>query len=355
MKAFSIITNAIYAIAIVAILLFLVGGFIPEDLNKSPLDVDIGTESEYSTSDPIEILELNIGSAVNSYGNTVTAYGKNTDDILTRITIIDPNDNVSVTTAVAEIKIHYSSHAEDNKVVLKGIDGKILTQRMIMKESDEITTRMYTEISVTNNLRYDLLEVNIGVDQLNNEGTVKYRIVSSEPITIAVGETASLPIDIKINTLNSALIMLIGAKDTIDINLGFDISGKYFYGLAGAEIYANAKFSTLTTNPIDNVKITDNKIEVESNKKIELIPIENVSASIGLIEIDIKNDSTGFSIVIDSGTTKTIIEALESQYVSEDYTIVVDIGDGLETITFEPKEYAQMIDIVKQLMAEVGL
>lgn len=343
MKAFSVIMHAIYAIAIVAALLFVVGGFVPEDLNGSPLDVSIGAESEYPASDPIEILEMNIGSSVDSYGNTATVYGKNGDYIAT----VNPNDDPSVTAAAIEVHA-YSLLNPNATVVLKGSDGRVLTQEMIMKESNEITVRIYTEILITNNLRYDLLDVNVGVDQLSDAGTAKYRIVSSEPTTIATGEAASLPIDIEINTLNSALIMLIGDSGTLDINIGFEISGKYLYGLAGASIYATAKFSTGTNNPIDSIHIDDNRVEVTSNEKFDQIPIDGVSASIGAIEITItNNDIDGFSMVIDSGSGASILEVLEAQYAAENYIIEIDMGDPIE-LTAE--QYAQLIDIVRQLM-----
>lgn len=346
MKAFSVIMHAIYAIAIVAALLFVVGGFVPEDLNGSPLDVSIGAESEYPASDPIEILEMNIESSVDSYGNTATVYGENGD----YIAAVNPNDDLSVTAAASAVSAYGLLHPDD-MVVLKGGDGKTLTQQMILKESDEITTRIYTEISITNNLRYDLLDVNVGVDQLSGAGTAKYRIVSSEPTTIATGETTSLPIDIEINTLNSALIMLIGNTTTLDINVGFEISGKYLYGLAGASIYATAKFNTGVTNTIVPV-ISPGKIEVTSSEKFDQIPIDNVTASIGAIDITITNDDiNGFSMVIDSGSGASILEVLEAQYADGDYTINIDMGDPVE-LTGE--QYAQLIDIVRQLMEGVS-
>lgn len=350
MKAFSVIINAIYAIAIVAALLFVVLGFIPEDLSVEPLGLEIGAESEYPATDSKELFEMNFESAVNSYGNTATVYAKTPGNVLTVIGTVDPNDSTTVTTSAIAANSHGLVHTDDT-IILKGGDGEILTQEMIMKESNEITIHVYTEISITNNLRYDLLEVNVGVDQISETGTTKYRIVSSEPTSIATGQTASLPVDVEINTLNSALIMMIGESDTFDLNIGFEISAKYLYGLAGAQIYANATFSTGVTNTFDIV-VNSNKITVTSTEELEL-PFEDISAKIGGISIDITNDSSGISIVIDGGTEK-IIDVLQDQYDNGDYTIVIDTGDpsNPEIIELTQEEYIQMLDIVRQLMAE---
>ncbi len=348
MKAFSVIMNAIYAIAIVAVLLFVVGGFIPEDLNGEPLGIDIGTESEYPISDPVELLEMNIKDAVHSYGNAATVH---IDDGVSIATVY-PNDDASVTDAADAIHDYYILHPDsDKKAVLKGGDQKVLTQEMIMRESNEIAIRIYTEITITNNLRYDLLDIDVSVDQLNDKGVAIYKIISSESTTIATGQAASLPINVEINTLNSALIMLIGASDTIDINIGFDISGKYLYGLAGASVHAAAKFST--ESPIDPPVIDDHKITVTSDEKLDIVPMDGFSASIGDIDITFINDDlTGFSLVIDSGSAMTILEVLKAQYAAENYTIEIDTGDpsNPEIIELEPEEYAQLIDIVEQIM-----
>ncbi len=207
---------------------------------------------------------------------------------------------------------------------------------------------------IINNLRYDLLDIDIGVDQISETGNTKYRIVSSEPTTIATGETASLPINLEINTLNSALIMLIGDSTTFDINIGLEISGKYLYGIAGVSVYATAKFSTSTTNPIV-IDIEENKVTVTSDDKLDMIPVESLSASIGDIDVVITNDDlNGFSVVIDSGTAMTILEVLEAQYANEDYTIEIDTGDpDPEIIELTKEQYAQLIDIVEQVMAGV--
>lgn len=341
--------NAIYAIAIVATLLFVASAVVPEDLNANPLDVEIGTESEYPASDSIEILEMNVKNAVNLYGNPATVFGQDGTELAT----VYPDDDASVTVAVTEINLYGLSNP-DHKVVLKGGDGETLTQEMIIRESNEISINIYTEIFIINNLRYDLLDIDIGVDQISETGNTKYRIVSSEPTTIATGETASLPINLEINTLNSALIMLIGDSTTFDINIGLEISGKYLYGIAGVSVYATAKFSTSTTNPIV-IDIEENKVTVTSDDKLDMIPVESLSASIGDIDVVITNDDlNGFSVVIDSGTAMTILEVLEAQYANEDYTIEIDTGDpDPEIIELTKEQYAQLIDIVEQVMAGV--
>ncbi len=351
MKAFSVIMNAIYAIAIVAVLLFVVGGFIPEDLSGEPLGIEIGAESEYPVSDSVELLEMNIKNAVQSYGNPATVHIDSGASIAT----VNPSDDASVTDAANAIHDYYILNPDSTKtVVLKGGDQKVLTQEMIMRESNEIAIKIYTEIVITNNLRYDLLDIDVSVDQLNNEGVKIYTIISSKSTTIATGKTASLPINVEINTLNSALIMFIGASDTIDINIGLDISGKYLYGLAGATVHATAKFST--ESPIDELVITENKITVTSDQKLDIIPMDGFSASIGDIEITFINDDiNGLSLMIDSGLGMSILEVLEAQYEAEDYTIEIDTGDPLnpEIVELEPEQYAQLIDIVRQIMEAV--
>lgn len=343
--------NAIYAIAIVAALLFVVLGFVPEDLSGEPLGIEIGADCEYPADDSKELFEMNFESAVNSYDNTATVYAKTTENVLNEIGIIYPNNSTSVTTAANAAKTHGDSNPDD-KIILKGVDGEILTQEMIIKESNEISMHIYTEISITNNLRYDLLEVNVGVDQLSETGTTKYRIVSSEPTSIATGQTASLPVDVEINTLNSALIMMLGDSESFELNIGFEISGKYLYGLAGAQIYANATFNTGVTNTF-GIVVSPEKITVTSTEELEL-PFQEVKATIGDVTIEIKTEPT-LSIEIENAMGDTIVEALEAQYNNEDYTIEIETGDPLnpvEVIELTQEEYAQMLDILKQLMAE---
>lgn len=148
--------------------------------------------------------------------------------------------------------------------------------------------------------------------------------------------------------------MLIGDSTTFDINIGLEISGKYLYGIAGVSVYATAKFSTSTTNPIV-IDIEENKVTVTSDDKLDMIPVESLSASIGDIDVVITNDDlNGFSVVIDSGTAMTILEVLEAQYANEDYTIEIDTGDpDPEIIELTKEQYAQLIDIVEQVMAGV--
>lgn len=132
--------NAIYAIAIVATLLFVASAVVPEDLNANPLDVEIGTESEYPASDSIEILEMNVKNAVNLYGNPATVFGQDGTELAT----VYPDDDASVTVAVTEINLYGLSNP-DHKVVLKGGDGETLTQEMIIRESNEISINIYIQ------------------------------------------------------------------------------------------------------------------------------------------------------------------------------------------------------------------
>ncbi len=159
-KAFSVIMHAIYALAVVGAILFVAFGFIPESTEESPLDFKLEVESTYDVSEPVGVLEYNFSDAVNSYGNRADAYTEEGDMIPG--TTIYPDDDASVTAAVASVKAYALSNPDTATVTLKDQGGTVLTQSMIMKESDEITTNMYTEISITNRLRYDLIDIEEG-------------------------------------------------------------------------------------------------------------------------------------------------------------------------------------------------
>ncbi len=350
MKAFSVIMHAVYALAIAGLILFVALGFIPQDTGEMPLDVKLEAESTYEVSEPNGVLEYNFSDAVDTYGGPADAY----TDTGVKIpgTTVNPGDDASVTAAVTAVKAYAVSNPEVTSVTLKDNGGNVLTQTMIMKEGDEITTNMYTEISITNRLRYDLIDIAIGVDQLNDTGTVSYRVAESAPSTIKTGETFSLPVDISINSLNSALIMLTGSGDTLSIYMGFDVSGKYLYGLAGASIYATAVFESTTAAP--DVDISATRISVTSTEPIDQLPSDlDITATIGAITVTIVNDSTGFSLVMGDGTVN-IVDELQAQYDEGDYTIEVGVPPDSEVITLTQEQYAQMLDLVKQVMETGG-
>ncbi|MEA4977550.1 MAG: hypothetical protein VB016_03245 [Methanomassiliicoccaceae archaeon] len=349
-KAFSVIMHAIYALAVVGAILFVAFGFIPESTEESPLDFKLEVESTYDVSEPVGVLEYNFSDAVNSYGNRADAYTEEGDMIPG--TTIYPDDDASVTAAVASVKAYALSNPDTATVTLKDQGGTVLTQSMIMKESDEITTNMYTEISITNRLRYDLIDIEVGVDQLNDTGTVSYRIVDSVPTTIKTGETQVIPVNISINSLNSALIMLTGSGDTMDIYMGFDISGRYLYGLAGASIYAKAAFTSSTAAP--DVDISATQISVTSTEPIDQLPSDlDVTAFIGAVKVTIVNGPGGFSMEMGDGTVD-IVDELQAQYDQGDYTIEVGVGPDTEIIELTQEQYAEMIDLIKQVMESGG-
>ncbi len=349
-KAFSVIMHAVYALAIAGLILFVALGFIPQDTGEMPLDVKLEAESTYEVSESNGVLEYNFSDAVDNHGNPAEAY----TDAGVKIpgTMIYPEDDASVTAAVTAVKAYAALNPDVTTVTLKDGDGNVLTQMMIMKESNEITTNMYTEISITNRLRYDLIDIAIGVDQLNDSGTVSYRVAECPPSTIKTGETFFLPIDISINSLNSALIMLTGSGDTLSMYMGFDVSGRYLYGLAGASIYATAVFESTTAAP--DVDISATQISITSTDPIDQLPSDlNVTATIGAITVTIVNDSTGFSVVMGDGTVN-IVDELQDQYDEGDYTIEVGVPPDNEVITLTQEEYAQMLDLVKQVMEAGG-
>lgn len=349
-RAFSVIMHAIYALAVVGAVLFVAFGFIPESIEELPLDFKLEVESTYDISEPVGVLEHNFSDAVNSYGNPADAYTE--EGGMIPGTTIYPNDAASVTAAVANIKAHASSDPDAATVTLKGQGGTVLTQSMMMKESDGITTNMYTEISITNRLRYDLMDIEVGVDQLNDTGTVSYRIMDSVPTTIKTGETRAIPVNISINSLNSALIMLTGSGDTMDIYMGFDISGRYLYGLAGASIYAKATFTSSAAAP--DVGISATQISITSTDPINQLPSDlNVTASIGEVKVTIVNGPGGFSMKMGDGTVD-IVEELQAQYDQGDYTIEVGVEPDTEIIELTQEQYAEMLDLIKQVMESGG-
>lgn len=351
MRAFSVIMHTICALAVVGVILFVAFGFIPESTEETPLDFKIEVESTYDVSEPSEVLEYNFSDAVNNYGNQADAYTEDGDMIPG--TTIYPDNDASVTAAVASVKAYALFDPDTTTVTLKDQGGTVLTQSMIMKESDEITTNMYTEISITNRLRYDLTDIKVGVDQLNDTGTVSYRIVDSIPATIKTGETQAIPVDISINSLNSALIMLTGSGDTMNIYMGFDISGKYLYGLAGASIYAKAAFISSAAAPDTDISAT--QISVVSTEPIDQLPSDlDVTASIGAVEVTIRNGSSGFSVNIGDGTVD-IVDELQDQYDQGDYTIEVGVAPDTEIIELTQEQYAEMLDLVKQVMENGGV
>ncbi len=350
MKVFSAIMHAVYALAIAGLILFIALGFIPQNTGEMPLDIKLETESTYEVSEPNGVLEYNFSDAVDNNESPADAY--TAAGVKIPGTTIYPGDDTSVAAAVTAVKAYSVSNPDVTTVTLKDNDGTVLTQTMIMKESDGITTNMYTEISITNLLRYDLIDIAIGVDQLNDAGTVSYRVAEGDPTTIKTGETRSLPIYIGINSLNTALIMLTGSGDTMSIYMGFEISGKYFYGLAGASIYATAVFESTTEAP--DVDISANQISIASTEPIEQLPSDlNVTATIGAIDMTIVNDSTGFSMTMGDGTVN-IVDELQDQYDEGDYTIEVGVPPDSEVIELTQEQYAQMLDLVKQVMEAGG-
>ncbi len=351
MKAFSVIMHAVYALAIAGLILFVALGFIPQNTGEMPLDIKLEAESTYEVSESNGMLEYNFSDAVDNHEGPADAYTE--AGVKIPGTTIYPDDDASVTAAVTAVKAYAVLHPGVTTVTLKDNDGTVLTQMMIMKESNEITTNMYTEISITNRLRYDLMDIAIGVDQLNDTGTVSYRVAESEPTTIKTGETCSLPVDISINSLNSALIMLTGSGDTMSIYMGFDISGNYLYGLAGASVYATAVFESTTDAP--DVDIAATQISITSTEPIEQFPSDlNVTATIGAINVTIVNGPGGFSVEMGDGSVN-IVDELQDQYDEGDYTIEIGVSPDTEVIELTQEEYAQMLDLIKQVMEAGGV
>lgn len=344
--------HAIYAIVMVGLIVFVVAGVVPESLEEEPLGFDIGAECEYPVSDSEDILKENIVNALRGSEGIFHVYEKG--DSSPKATIEPESSGFynQVDNAVVEIK----ALDPGSKVILKNSDGETVTQELIIRDVDNMTMSVYTEITIKNNLRYALKEIDIGVDMLNDGGTVDYRVLKGSPTTINAGDKAEIPINLDINIMNAVLTMVSGSGDSMDLFFGFDISGKYYFGLIGASVYVVGNISTIDdlSGMAITKEINENKIEINVNKKLENLPVElpeNAEVTIGDVVMGFSNDDlNGLSVIVESTGTNTIVDSLKEKYDDEDYTITADIDGVEETFDIDKEQFAQMIDILETMM-----
>lgn len=347
MKASSVANvamNIIYVFAILGVIGFLALGVVPADMEVDPINLEMGVDAEYPVSDSEDILEMNIKDVIgsNEGGGAVSIYEKG-ESVLIYV-ISEGADDTEIDKAINDIK----KLDESKFVLLKDANGEVLRQEMMYRSFNELTVEMYTEVSITNNLRYSLNDISVNIDMMNEDGAVEYRILESAPTTFATGESGTLPIHLEINMVNISFMMISGGE-SIETYLGIDISGSYYFGLAGASIYATASIGSPDDTATIEVDIEEDKITVTGDKvEDSLFPIPSkLDATIGDVKIEMKNDDTGFEFNVDTGASgMSIVDALEEQYEDGDYTIDLE---G-ETVTLEKEQYAQMIDILKQIM-----
>ncbi len=358
MKAFNAIARAVYIVIVLGVVAFLVAGAIPANSEEEPLGFDIGTDCEYPVTDSKDTLRDNLRNAAGSNEGTVYVFKKGTTSSLATLDSKNPDFDNQINFAISEIKNLEISEPEAN-VVLLDEDGKVVRQEMRIIDSDDMTMHIHTEITITNNLRYALKEIDIGLDLLNNNGSVDYRILKSLPTTIESGKKASIPIDFKINMLNAVLVMMSGTDESMDLYLGIDISGKYYFGLAGVSVYATARFSAGNELPPIMMNVEENRIEVTIAEKLGDSFIDfpdDAEITIGDVTITIENDDVnGFSVVVDTGSSKKIVDALKEQYENGDYSITVVIDGGTaETFDMDKEQFAQMIEIIESMMEAIA-
>lgn len=347
MKASSVanvVMNIIYVFAILGVIAFLALGVVPSDTEGDPISFEMGVDAEYPVTDSENILEMNIRDVIgsNKLGGGISIYEKG--ESIPIDTISESADDTEIEDAINTIR----SLDENKYVLLKDANGEVLRQEMMYRNFNELTVEMYTEASITNNLRYSLSDVSVNIDMMNKDGTVEYRILESAPATFATGESGTLSISLEINMINISFMMISGGE-SIETYLGIDISGSYYFGLAGASIYVTASIGSPDGTATIEVDIEEDKITVTGDKVEDfLFPMPSkFEATIGDVKIEMKNDDTGFEFNVDTGASgMSIVEALEKQYEDGDYTI--DLED--ETVTLEKEQYAQMIDILKQIM-----
>lgn len=362
MKALNAIMHAVYAVAVVGILVFAVAGVVPKDMDnlslksfESMFNYSIGAECEYPVTDSEKILEDNLRLVMDEVKDTVHVTQKGETGDLAKITV--EGKDTEIGSAVTAIKNLESIDAKAI-IVLKGADDKVLTQSMIFRDTDEISVNIYTEITINNGFRYDLKDIYIGVDLLNGD-TVDYRILRGGPVTIRSGESVALPISLKVNMVGAMLTMMSGKGETMDIRVGLDISGKYYFGLAGASVYLTLDVGAFGEMPSITITkdITDKKIDITVSEKMEDFIFDlpdEVHVTVGGLEITLKNNDTdGLSLLAETDGVKTIVEALKEMYedgIHEDYNIEVEIGGTTETIPIDKDTFAQIIDIVESIM-----
>ncbi len=341
----NVLMNIIYVFAILGVVAFVAFGVIPASNEEMPIDFSLGVDAEYPVDDDVDILEMNIRDAISSQDGTgiVSVYEKGEPTSFIEINPEASDYDLEIDNAIAAIK----ARGDDKIVLLKNEGGDVLRQDMMYRDFDEVNIQMYTEISITNNLRYALTDVSVGIDMMNKDETVKYRILNSSSTTFATGESGTLPVELEINVLNASFMMISGGE-SIETYLGIEITGSYYFGLAGASIYATARIGTSDDMTPPTIDIEEDKITVTGDKIEDfLFPVPSeLNATIGDVEIHMTNDGTGFLLTVEAGSGGSIVEALEEQYEAGDYTIDVD---GTE-IVLEKEQYAQMIDILKQMM-----
>ena len=355
MKTYNAIMHAVYAIAVVGVIVFVAAGVVPDNLDEFPLEFEIGTDSEYPVTDSADLFRDNIRSALNenNVDYTVQVVQKSNSALIHEIT--PSNQESDIDDSITEIE-NLALIDEDAIVVLKGADNKTLVQSMIMKESDEMSISIFTEIRIRNELRYDLMDIDLGISLLNDKGTVDYKILEGAPTTIKAGKSAALPVSLKVNMLNAMLTVMSGSDDSLDLILGIEISGKYFYGLAGASVYAEVNIDVFEGMPAISMTktVTENRIEIKMDEKLDDFPIdlpEEINITVGDVDITIKNDDTdGLSLVAETDGTKTIVEALKEKYDSGDYGIEIEVEGTTETLELDKDSFAQLIEIMEAFM-----
>ncbi|MGI5964501.1 MAG: hypothetical protein ACOX8L_01420 [Candidatus Methanomethylophilaceae archaeon] len=337
MKAYSVVAHGIYALVVVALAAFIILGVVPTKTDGMPVEGELGVECVYEVTPDTEVMKYNFSDAVNSNGTDAKVY---VDD--SYVITVNQGNSASVSAAVTELQTEHMGKT----AVLKDSAGEVLKQSMVLVEKAGVRMKMYTEVTLTNYLRYSLQDISVSVNQVSKDGTIKYLIAETPVFTVEPEETRSAGIDIEINYLNNAMIMLAGEKDTMKINMDINVAGKYMKGIAGADITVAASYAP---SGAPTISVTENKIEA-AGPVVAMIPVgTDVNAKIGGVSISVENTGSGFSAVVDGGTDK-IIDALNEYYEGGDYTITYDIGEGEETVILTQEEMDLMIEAVSNIM-----
>lgn len=341
MKAYSVVAHGIYAAIVIALVAFIVLGVVPTKTDGMPLDAELGAECVYEVTTDTEIMVYNISDAVKTSGADARVFVGNT-----QVTTVSYGNSASVAAAVTKLQNEYPNKT----AVLKDSSGKTLRQGMILVEKTGLEMKMYTELRITNYLRYDLQDISVGVNQVAKDGTIQYQVAETPKFDVAPGETHTARVDIEVNYIDSAMIMLAGEKDAMKINLDIKIGGKYLAGIADANITVATSFAP---SGAPTVSVTENKISA-TGPTVSMIPSgTDVKATIGGVEINVKNDGSGFSAVVDAGSEKIVdalVEFYEAGKASGEYSITYNTGGGDVTITMTQEEVATMMEMVSQVL-----
>ena len=347
MKAYNAIMHAVYAIAIVGAIAFVAAGVVPNNMDN--LEFDISTDCEYPVTDSEDNLKNNIRNAMGGTEETVTVYRKGGSSIAI---ISHSSLDTDIDHAVDAIKLLETTD-EDARVVLKTPDNKTLTQDMIIKQ-DGLTMSLYTEIKIFNIMRYDLMDVYLGASLYNKGSDTDYKVLDIGPTTLKAGKSTVVPVSLEINLLKAAGVLMYEDEGdmALDAVLDVNVSGRYFFGMAGASVNARVDVGSLIELPeLDfSFSVDPTEIKISMDDKLEDLP-ESVTVTIGDVTVEINNNDTdGFSVVIDTDGVRTIVDALTEQYENGDYTVVITMDGDTETVELEKEDFEMLIEIVNEIM-----